>query len=375
MKRKDHLLTILILAGLVGGIIVGQFLLFDPGATGEALRQATQPWQDFGDLIFIRPLRMMIIPLIFVSVVVGVTSIADPQKLGLVGGATILFYVTTMLFAVVLGLTIVNVVKPGAAVEDVAALVDQGAQAFAEKEADIERGSAEGIGGAFMNLLHQMVPTNPVRAAVEGNTLGVVVFSILLGLALVLTGEPAQPVIRLFDGVFEALLKLVTWIIWIAPLGVFLLVAGRVGEVGLSSLAGPVGLYMVCVLLGLLIHAVVTLPLLCWLAGRVNPFRYLWQMRKPLITAFSTASSRRPKRAAGAPRRRRASSCPSAPPSTWTAPRSTRPSPSSSSSRCTATTSPSRSSSSSSSPRRSPPSAPPASPRPDWSPWPSSSPP
>ncbi|MEO1130085.1 MAG: dicarboxylate/amino acid:cation symporter [Planctomycetota bacterium] len=290
MKAKDHLLTVLILAGLVGGILVGQLLLFNPNASAEAIAQTVQPWNDIGDLIFIRPLRMMIIPLVFISVVVGVTSIGDPQKLGLVGGATLLFYVTTMLLAVILGLTIVNTIKPGAGI-DPSQFESAGQAAFETKRVAIESGSAEGIGGAFMNLLYQMVPTNPITAAVEGNTLGVVVFSILLGLALVMSGEPARPVIRVFEGLFEALIKLVTWIIWIAPIGVFLLVAGRVGETGLSSLAGPIGLYALCVLLGLAIHAMVTLPAVLLAFGRTNPFRYMWQMRKPILTAFSTASS------------------------------------------------------------------------------------
>ena len=288
--KREHLLTFLILLGLVAGVLVGQFYLYSPEVTADALRQKTEFWQQAGDLVFIRPLKLMIIPLVFVSVVTGVTSIGNPQKLGLVGGATLVFYIATMLLAVALGLFLVNVIAPGVGV-DPGDLQQAGQSAFESKRADIEAGSGGGVGGAFMNLLTQMIPTNPVVAAVEGNTLGVVVFSILLGLALVLTGKPAEPAVRVFDALFAALIKLVTWIIWIAPLGVFLLVAGRVGEIGLNSLLGPISKYMVTVLLGLLIHGTITLPLILWLFGRANPFRYLWAMRKPLITAFSTASS------------------------------------------------------------------------------------
>lgn len=290
MKAKEHLLTFLILLGLVAGILVGQLALYDAQATAESLQQTTQIWQDAGDLIFIRPLKMMIIPLVFVSVVTGVTSIGNPQKLGLVGGATLVFYLATMLLAVALGLILVNTINPGVGVDPVS-LQQAGEAAYQTKQMDIEAGSGRGVGGAFMNLLLQMIPTNPILAAVEGNTLGVVVFSILLGLALVATGKPARPVITFFDGLFQTLITLVTWIIWIAPLGVFLLVAGRVGQVGLNNLVGPIGLYVLTVLLGLLIHATISLPLVLWVFARANPFKYLWAMRKPLITAFSTASS------------------------------------------------------------------------------------
>ena len=290
MKRKEHVLTFLILLGLVAGVVVGQFFLYLPDATPDTLAQRTGFWQDTGDLIFIRPLKLMIIPLVFVSVVTGVTSIGNPQKLGLVGGATLVFYVTTMLFAVGLGLVLVNAINPGVGVDPVQ-LEQRGQADFELQRQAIEAGSGKGVGGAFMNLLEQMIPTNPVVAAYEGNTLGVVVFSILLGLALVVTGEAVRPAIRFFDALFQALIRLVTWIIWIAPLGVFLLVAGRVGEIGLNSLLGPISKYMVTVLLGLLIHAIVTLPLILWVFGRANPFKFLWAMRKPLVTAFSTASS------------------------------------------------------------------------------------
>ncbi len=288
--KREHLLTFLILLGLIAGILVGQLWLYSPEATADALRQKTAFWQETGDLVFIRPLKLMIIPLVFVSVVTGVTSIGNPQKLGLVGGATLVFYVTTMLFAVGLGLILVNVIAPGVGV-DPGELQQEGQASYETQRELIEAGSGRGVGGAFMNLLTQMIPTNPVLAAVQGNTLGVVVFSILLGLALVVTGEQARPAIAFFDALFAALIKLVTWIIWIAPLGVFLLVAGRVGEIGLNSLLGPISKYMITVLLGLLIHAAVTLPIILWIFGRVSPFKYLWAMRKPIITAFSTASS------------------------------------------------------------------------------------
>jgi Na+/H+-dicarboxylate symporter len=290
MPKKDTLLTILILLGLLAGVLVGEFGLYSAGAAPEALAQAAAPYQTMGDLLFIRPLKMLIIPIVFVSVVVGVTSIGDPERLGLVGGATIVFYFTTMLLAVFLGLTLVTLIGPGVGA-NLGDFATEAQAAYATKAETIEANSAKGVGGAFLNLLEQMIPTNPIAAAAAGNTLSMVVTAILLGLALVMSGEAAKPAIRVFEGLFAAIIKLVLWIIWLAPIGVFFVVAARVGQVGLSNLVGPIGMYALTVILGLGLHAFVVLPLLLLLLGRTNPYAFMWQMRKPLVTAFSTASS------------------------------------------------------------------------------------
>jgi len=289
VKRSDLALTVLILAALVLGVVVGQFLLFDPSLTADKLDSIGKPWEEAGSLIFIRPLKMLIVPLVFVSVVVGVTSIGSPEKLGVLGGATLVYYITTMLLAIALGLTLVSTIAPGEGVEREALNLNE-AGFEASREA-IERGQETGLGDAFLNLLYQMLPENPVAAAAEGNTLGVVVTALLLGLALVLAGRAADPAVRVFEALFSAFLMLVRWILWLAPIGVFLLVAGKIGQVGLGQFAGPVGKYALVVLLGLAIHGAVTLPILAFLFGKANPGRFAWAIRKPLITAFSTASS------------------------------------------------------------------------------------
>ncbi|MEC8559099.1 MAG: cation:dicarboxylase symporter family transporter, partial [Planctomycetota bacterium] len=107
--KKDTLITVLILAGLVLGAILGQILHVNL-AEGEALNPI---WMDLGDIVLIRPLKLMVIPLVFLSVVVGVTSIGDPSKLRLVGGSTLVYYLSTMLLAVVLGTALVSTITPG----------------------------------------------------------------------------------------------------------------------------------------------------------------------------------------------------------------------------------------------------------------------
>ncbi|MFG0292922.1 MAG: dicarboxylate/amino acid:cation symporter [Phycisphaerales bacterium JB050] len=291
MKKSDLVLTILIFAALILGVIVGQYFIWDSSATPEMLAQQTVGLQKIGELTFVQPLKMLVIPLVFVAVLVGVTSIGDPQRLGLVGGATMVYYITTMMFAIVLGLTLVNFIKPGVGVN----LADFEADAkasYATTQSKVENPDAPStVGDVFLNLIDQMIPANPLKAAVEGQTLPTVVVAILLGLALVSVGKSARTTIEAFEGLFQALIKIVMWILWLMPIGVFCIVSARVGTSGLDSLAGPIGKYAFTVVLGLLIHGIITLPLLLWLFGRANPYRYFWQMRKPLLTAFGTASS------------------------------------------------------------------------------------
>ncbi|MBL0921492.1 MAG: dicarboxylate/amino acid:cation symporter [Phycisphaerales bacterium] len=289
--RKDTLLTALILLGLVAGALVGQFVLYDPDATREALAQSTAGLQTAGDLIFIRPLRMLIIPLVFVSVVSGVCALGEPSKLGLVGGATLLYFAGTTLVAVTLGLAIATAVQPGAGI-DISLLENTARQGFAEENvaAKVQSGPG-GLGDAFLALVEGMVPSNILKAAVDGNILAIVLFAIFLGVALTLAGKAAQPAVAVIEAFLAGFMKIVGWIMWLAPIGVFLIIAARVGQTGLSNLVGPLGMYILCVVGGLLIQGAVVLPLVLWVFGRTNPYRFLLQMRKVILTAFSTASS------------------------------------------------------------------------------------
>ncbi|MGD9691247.1 MAG: dicarboxylate/amino acid:cation symporter [Phycisphaerales bacterium] len=288
--RKDTVLSALILLGLVAGAIVGQLFLHDPHASREALRSLTEPFQTAGDLIFIRPLKLLIIPLVFVSVVIGVTSLGNPAKLGVVGGATVLYFVSTTLIAVTLGLVIAGVVNPGGGVDPSA--FETAAQAgFEQDVAQKIQTGPKGLGGAFLTLLQDMVPPNILKAAVDGNILAVVLAAIMLGVALSVVGEAGKTAVATLDGLLSAMMKIVGWIMWLAPIGVFLIIASRVGYSGLGNLVGPLGMYIVCVVGGLLVHGLVILPIVLWAFGRTNPYRFIWRIRKVLLTAFSTASS------------------------------------------------------------------------------------
>jgi solute carrier family 1 (high affinity glutamate transporter) protein 1 len=289
--KRGNLLTALILFGLLAGVAVGE-LLYLRGVESGTL----QLFQTGGNLVLIRPLMLLIIPLIFVSVVVGVTSLGDPSKLGLIGGSTILYYMVTMLLAVVLGAVLVTTFKPGEGLppELVESLRVEGEQQL-EVRQDLAQRMAEaeemGLGGVWLNILEQLIPTNIVSEMSETRPLGVIVFALLFGLALAATGEKAQPVVRVFEGAFAGIMTLVLWIIWLTPIGVFLLVAHAVGSIGLGNLVGPLSKYMILVVVGLLIHGAIVLPIVMYLLTRQNPFRFMWQMRKAIMTAFGTSSS------------------------------------------------------------------------------------
>ncbi len=292
--RRGSLLTVLILIGLVAGALFGRYVLLgsmEPSAEDHWTRQA-------GELILVRPLLLLIVPLVFVSVVVAVASIGDPIRLGVVGCSTVLYYLVTMLVAATLGAVLVATFRPGDLPQETLSELRGGAEqdlaAHPDVAGSIERARTEGqdeLGGAWLEMLRRIVPANLVAEMTGGRTLGVMLFALLLGLALAAAGEPAQPAVRVFESLLDAMLRVVRWLIWLVPAGVFLLSAWTVGRSGFDDLVGPLAKYVGLVVAGLFIHAAIVLPAVLALATRQNPYRFMWQMRRALLTAFGTASS------------------------------------------------------------------------------------
>ena len=280
--RSTNILTILILAGLVLGAIVGEFGFFASGAVidGDHWLKTT------GDLVLIRPLKLLIVPLIFFSVIAGITRIGDPSRLGIVGGATLVYYLATMLMAVILGTCLVTWIQPGMLPDEVRATLQASGQEFGAAGT-----ATRDLSSAWLNIVYQIIPVNLLEDMVKVRPLGIIVFAIAFGLALAAGGDKTKAAREICNAAFEGLMILVRWVIWLTPIGVFFLVAWTVGRIGFASIYGPLGWYMATVLIGLAIHGFIVLPLILKLVGGVSPYKFMWQMKRALMTAVGTDSS------------------------------------------------------------------------------------
>lgn len=241
-------------------------------ATGLAFEQDAQVLAPVGAL-FLNAIKMLIVPLVFVSLVAGITAMQDSAKLGRISAKTIAIYLVTTAFAVSIGLLFGTLFTPGEGMQMVAS-------------AGSEAKQAPSLAGILVGL----VPSNPISAFAEGNILQIIVFAIALGVSMNLVGAKAAPVVKLFDSLAEVLYKLTDLIMRLAPYGVFALIAGVVGSHGaevLLPLAGVIGvIYLAC-----LAHVLLVYGGLIGLFARLNPLRFLQGIAPALAVAFSTSSS------------------------------------------------------------------------------------
>ena len=280
-----QILIAIILAAIVGGIVFNssEATGVEPALFGVRYLAMF----DYIGTIFLNALKMIIVPLITSSIIVGVAGIGSGGNLGALGGKTLLFYASTTLAAILVGLILVNAVGPG--------YVDgEPARDLLALDAPVEEIAAkvEGRGvGDVAEVFLRMVPPNVFAAAVEGQMLGLIFFAILFGYFMThLDNQYAEPLYRFWDGIFNVMMKMTEWIMKFAPIGVFGLVAAVIAETGYKA-AGPLATFAIVVLLALAIHAFATLPLLLRFVGRVRPYKTLRACAQPMLTAFSTASS------------------------------------------------------------------------------------
>lgn len=271
MKLKLHW-QILIAMGI--GTIIG--ILFLLAYKGEPTGWLFAVITSLGT-IFIRLLKMVIVPLIFTSIVTGVSGIGEGRSLGRLGGKTILYYVTTSLFAILIGLTLTNLIHPGVGVEL------GGSSTFDASSIQKPGSPAE--------ILIRMIPVNPVEAASSGDMLGIIFFSIFLGAVINrIKPEYRDPLRKIFKSFFHAIMKITELVIKLAPLGVLGLITKAVATSGFGLFAA-VGKYMATIALGLSIHWLIVLPLLFYLLSRHSPILHYRAMASAMATAFSTSSS------------------------------------------------------------------------------------
>ena len=237
--------------------------------------------------LFLNALKMIIVPLIFSSITVGVAGIGSGGNLGRLGGKTLLFYVSTTLAAILVGLVLINIVSPGyqegEPVGDMLALDNSG-----EEIANV----AEGRGpGDIANVFITMVPPNIFKAAADGQILGIIFFAFLFGYFMTkLPEEQSSRLISFWDSVFKVIMKMTEWIMKFAPIGVYGLVAAVVAEAGFDAV-GPLAIFAFTVILALLSHILIILPILLKFVGKLSPYKFFGAMAPAMLTAFSTASS------------------------------------------------------------------------------------
>ena len=279
-----QILIAIVLAAIVGSI-VKQYTT--DAVTPAFLGVSYVSMFKFVGAIFLNALKMIIVPLITSSIIVGVAGIGSGGNIGALGWRTLLFYAATTLAAILIGLIVINTVAPG--------YVDgQPAADILALDAPAEDISAkiEGKGaGDVAEIFKRMVPPNIVKAAAEGHMLGLIFFAILFGYFMThLQHDYAEPLFKFWNGVFHVMMKMTELIMKFAPIGVFGLIATVIAETGFAA-ARPLAIFALAVIAALLLHSVITLPLLLRFIGRVKPFATMRAMSPALLTAFSTSSS------------------------------------------------------------------------------------
>ena len=270
MKLKLHWqIIICMILGTILGIVFNRYGFSDSYSYNLIIL--------LGD-IFIRLLKMVIVPLIFTSIIIGVSSIKTPSKLGRLGTKTFIYYLSTSLIAILIGLTLANLIQPGMG----AALIDQ-AGAFDTNKLSTST--------SILDILKRMIPTNPISALASGDILGVIFFAIFFGIMMNFVDDRYNSNIKdLINSVYHIILSMTKIIIKCAPIGVLGLMTKTVSNTGLSIFK-ELGLYALTIACGLSIHLFIVIPLILILIVKVNPLTHFKAMTPAMVTAFSTSSS------------------------------------------------------------------------------------
>jgi len=277
LKLHTKILLGLILGALAGGLANALF----PGAgwVGWIADNLAGPVGQ----IFLRMLFMTVVPIVFISITLGVAGIGDMRTLGRLGGRTMGYFALSTTLAAIIGLTLVNTLRPGGGVDPATrdalmATYSTNAESLTTPEFGVS---------TFVNI----VPRNPVAAAADMDMLGLIFFALVLGAALtMIPRERSAPVVSVLEGLGDAVIKIIDLAMKLAPYGVFGLIFVMTSRFGWGLLS-QLGMYVVVVLLGLAIHGTLGVSFLVKTFGRMNPIRFWKSIDAPFITAFSTSSS------------------------------------------------------------------------------------
>ena len=263
--------------------------LFIGLATGHILGPENRsiPVFGFAGDLFLRALKMVIVPLIASSIITGIAGLGSSKSIGRLFTRTFGWYMLTSLLAILLGLLLVNAFQPG--------LVDGVPVGEKMGLSELDPVTSAKISGKgandLANILMRMIPENPVGAAAEGKILPLIVFCLMVGAALnALPEKLSAPQCRFWESLFQVMMKITGWVIKTAPIGIFGLITMVTATNGLEAL-GPLAKYAAIVLAALLGHVFITLPLLLWFTSRISAVKHYKAMLPALVTAFSTRSS------------------------------------------------------------------------------------
>ena len=223
--------------------------------------------------IFLNSLKLLVVPLVFVSLVCGCSELGDNTRMGAMAVKTLALYMLTTAIAISTALLVANLIQPGVGMN------------MAE-QATFVPNEAPSLKEVFINIF----PTNPIKAMAEGNMLQIIVFSILMGIAVSRSGEPGRKVQQVFNDLNEVVMKMVVILMHIAPYGVFCMIAKLFAGLGYGAIADLIW-YFFTVVLVLLLHGLGVYSLILWLLARLNPITFFTNIRPAMLFAFSTSSS------------------------------------------------------------------------------------
>jgi len=275
-----------ILAGLALGLLLNQ--LVDPELQKGPVVTMKMLFQ-YGGEIFIRLLQMLIVPLVFSSIFMSIVKLQNIRELKKIGFHTVIYYLVTTALAVLVGMILVNLIHPGIGFDP------ETTEALKASMGVPERVAAQGVGQRssliiIIETFVRMIPDNPIAALANADILQVIFFTIFIAIVSAVLGKETASLNRVVDSMDKIMMRSVMMIMKIAPYCIFMLVTTLMADLGLQAIVA-LGKYAATVLLGLTIHAVITLPLLVFLIGRYNPWRLFKAVLPAILTAWSTASS------------------------------------------------------------------------------------
>ena len=283
IKRNAH-----IFFGIILGICFGVFLhrympslmVSQPAVAGIVMNTL-----DLIGQIFIRLIQMVVIPLIFSAIIIGISSIGDNKQLGKFGGKMIFYYAIITVFAVTLGAILATTIKPGDGVQPYIS-----AQSQIEIQQTVQAEMDKQNQGSIVENIVQVIPDNPVKALAQRDMIAIIFFVLIFAVAIAKVGEINRPVVAFFESLFAATMKVTDWIMYLAAPGIFALVATSVSEFGISMFGG-LSKYFLVLFIGLSLQLFVLYPLMLKIFSKVPILTFYSAIAEAMMVAFGTASS------------------------------------------------------------------------------------